>query len=82
MLGAYTTSDETAGALAFGRFDGCAAWLRTSYLANEAKDKLSRLRPRTLGHAARIAGVLTPDIALFAIHVERRRRMGETSRHE
>jgi tRNA uridine 5-carboxymethylaminomethyl modification enzyme len=45
-------------------------------LANEAKDKLSRLRPRTLGHAARIAGVRPPDVALLAIHVERRRREG------
>ncbi|MDZ4772994.1 MAG: tRNA uridine-5-carboxymethylaminomethyl(34) synthesis enzyme MnmG [Planctomycetota bacterium] len=45
-----------------------------SGLANEAKDKLSRLRPRTLGHAARIAGVRPPDVALLAIHVERQRR--------
>ncbi len=43
-------------------------------LANEAKDKLSRLRPRTLGQAARIAGVRPPDVALLAVHVERRRR--------
>ena len=43
-------------------------------LANEAKDKLARLRPRTLGAAARIAGVRPPDVALLAIHVERRRR--------
>ena len=43
-------------------------------LANEAKDKLARLRPRTLGQAARIAGVRPPDVALLAIHVERRRR--------
>jgi tRNA uridine 5-carboxymethylaminomethyl modification enzyme len=43
-------------------------------LANEAKDKLARLRPRTLGAAARIAGVRPPDVALLAVHVERRRR--------
>lgn len=43
-------------------------------LANEAKDKLARLRPRTLGQAARIAGVRPPDVALLAVHVERRRR--------
>jgi tRNA uridine 5-carboxymethylaminomethyl modification enzyme len=45
-----------------------------SGIANEAKDKLTRLRPRTLGAAARIAGVRPPDVALLAIHIERRRR--------
>lgn len=43
-------------------------------LANEAKDKLAKLRPRTLGQAGRIAGVRPPDVALLAVHVERRRR--------
>ncbi len=45
-----------------------------SGLANEAKDKLTRLRPRTLGQASRIAGVRPPDVALLAVHIERRRR--------
>ncbi len=45
-----------------------------SGLANEAKDKLTKFRPRTLGQAARIAGVRPPDVALLAVHVERRRR--------
>ena len=49
-------------------------------IANEAKDKLTRMRPRTLGQAARIAGVRPPDVALLAIHVERARR--ESSRRE
>jgi tRNA uridine 5-carboxymethylaminomethyl modification enzyme len=53
-----------------------------SGLANEAKDKLSRLRPRTLGHAARISGVRPPDVALLAIHVERRRREAQESSGE
>jgi tRNA uridine 5-carboxymethylaminomethyl modification enzyme len=43
-------------------------------LANEAKDKLTKFRPRTLGQASRIAGVRPPDVALLAVHVERRRR--------
>ncbi len=43
-------------------------------LSNEARDKLARLRPRTLGAAGRIAGVRPPDVALLAIHLERRRR--------
>jgi tRNA uridine 5-carboxymethylaminomethyl modification enzyme len=45
-----------------------------SGLANEAKDKLTKFRPRTLGQAARIAGVRPPDVALLAVHVERRKR--------
>ena len=43
-------------------------------ISNEARDKLGRLRPRTLGAAGRIAGVRPPDVALLAIHLERRRR--------
>jgi len=43
-------------------------------LATEARDKLARFRPRTLGAAGRIAGVRPPDVALLAIHVERWRR--------
>jgi tRNA uridine 5-carboxymethylaminomethyl modification enzyme len=45
-----------------------------SGIANEAKEKLTKLRPRTLGAASRIAGVRPPDVALLAVHVERRRR--------
>lgn len=45
-----------------------------SGLANEAKDKLAKLRPRTLGQASRIAGVRPPDVALLAVHLEKRRR--------
>ncbi len=43
-------------------------------LASEARSKLDQLRPRTLGAAGRIAGVRPPDVALLAMHVERRRR--------
>jgi tRNA uridine 5-carboxymethylaminomethyl modification enzyme len=43
-------------------------------LANEAKAKLTELRPLTLGQAARLAGVRPPDVALLAVHVERWRR--------
>ena len=47
-------------------------------LRGEAREKLATLRPRTLGAAGRIAGINPPDIALLAIHVERRRRGHET----
>jgi len=43
-------------------------------LATEAREKLAKFRPLTLGAASRIAGVRPPDVALLAIHVERRNR--------
>jgi tRNA uridine 5-carboxymethylaminomethyl modification enzyme len=49
-------------------------------LANEAKQKLAELRPRTLGAASRIAGVRPPDVALLAVHLEQRRRSLATAR--
>ncbi len=49
-------------------------YARIQGLGNEARDKLTRLRPRTLGAAGRIAGVRPPDVALVAVHVERLRR--------
>ncbi len=44
----------------------------------EAREKLERLRPRTLGAAGRIAGVNPPDIALLAVHLERHRLLSRS----
>ncbi len=43
-------------------------------LRREAREKLQKLRPATLGAAGRIAGINPPDVALLAIHLERHRR--------
>lgn len=43
-------------------------------LGAEARRVLADRRPRTLGAASRIAGVRPPDVALLAVHIERRRR--------
>ena len=43
-------------------------------MGTEARTRLARLRPRTLGAASRIEGVRPPDVALLSIHLERRRR--------
>ncbi|MFT5050306.1 MAG: tRNA uridine 5-carboxymethylaminomethyl modification enzyme [Chlamydiales bacterium] len=40
-------------------------------LGSEAREKLTQLRPRTLGAASRISGVRPPDVALLAIHLRR-----------
>ena len=42
-------------------------------LSHEAREKLDRTRPRTLGAAARIPGISPTDLALVSIHVHRQR---------
>ena len=41
-------------------------------LSREAREKLARTRPRTLGAAFRIPGMTPADIALLSVHVHRR----------
>jgi tRNA uridine 5-carboxymethylaminomethyl modification enzyme len=45
-------------------------------LSTEAREKLGRMRPETLGQASRIAGVRASDLSILAVHLERRRRAG------
>jgi tRNA uridine 5-carboxymethylaminomethyl modification enzyme len=40
-------------------------------LRSEARDKLDRLRPATLGQASRIAGVTPGDVAVLMVYLER-----------
>jgi len=42
---------------------------RVHGLSAEAREKLQRIRPRSLGHAARIAGVSPADIAVLALYL-------------
>src|SRR3989304_4702122 len=43
-------------------------------LSNEVREKLSRIRPRSLGQAARISGVTPAAISILMVHLERLRR--------
>ncbi len=38
----------------------------------KAREKLARIRPRTLGAAGRIPGMTPTDIALLSVHLHRR----------
>jgi tRNA uridine 5-carboxymethylaminomethyl modification enzyme len=43
-------------------------------LASEAREKVKRLRPRTVAQASRIAGVSPADVSVLAIYADRERR--------
>ncbi|MDB4886257.1 MAG: tRNA uridine 5-carboxymethylaminomethyl modification enzyme mnmG, partial [Gemmatimonadetes bacterium] len=43
-------------------------------LSTEARQKLSRLRPRTLAQAAALSGVSPTDLQNLVIEIEKRRR--------
>ncbi len=53
-------------------------YLELTGLRFEASQKLTRFRPATLGQASRIDGVTPADIAILLVHMERRRRGGNT----
>ena len=42
-----------------------------SSLSREGREKLARIRPRTLGAAARIPGITPADVALVSVHLHR-----------
>jgi tRNA uridine 5-carboxymethylaminomethyl modification enzyme len=75
---------QRALAKAMGRLDDTPIDPALDYMAitamrREAREKLCRVRPETLGQASRIAGVNPPDIALLSIHLKRRRVSRETT---
>jgi tRNA uridine 5-carboxymethylaminomethyl modification enzyme len=68
-----------------GRKEGkrIPAWLNYACvpgLSREATEKLSLVRPRSIGQAARVPGVTPADISTVLIHIEREGRTGRCSR--
>ncbi|MDI9470918.1 MAG: tRNA uridine-5-carboxymethylaminomethyl(34) synthesis enzyme MnmG [Bacillota bacterium] len=49
-------------------------WGEISGLSHEARDKLARIRPRSVGQAGRIAGVSPADIQVLLVWLERAER--------
>ncbi len=43
-------------------------------LSHEGREKLAKMRPRSLGQAARIPGLRPGDVQVLSIHIEQRRR--------
>ena len=75
---------QQALALSMRRLDNTVIDARFNFsgitaLRQEAREKLSRVRPETLGQAARISGVNPPDVALLALHLKRWDVSRETS---
>ena len=69
----------------FKRLEGMALPEELDYaqiagLRLEAREKLNRMRPRTLGQASRISGVSPADISVVMIELERCRRLREEER--
>ncbi len=52
---------------------------RVKGLANEARQKLEKIRPRSLGQASRISGINPSDLAILMVYLEQHRRKGEAA---
>ena len=47
-------------------------------LSLEAREKFAKLRPVSLGQAARIPGITPADVSVLSLHLAARKRLGNT----
>jgi len=50
---------------------------KISGLAQEARQKLAKIRPVSVGQAARISGVSPADVSILLVYLEQHRRRGD-----
>ncbi|HET6451797.1 MAG TPA: tRNA uridine-5-carboxymethylaminomethyl(34) synthesis enzyme MnmG [Spirochaetia bacterium] len=55
------------------RIPGDVNWDTVPGLSSEAREKLRRIRPVSVGQASRVPGVRPPDIAVLLVHMGRKR---------
>jgi tRNA uridine 5-carboxymethylaminomethyl modification enzyme len=68
-----TVEVERAAHLADLRLPDDLDYAQVSALSFEVRQTLARLRPRTLGQAARLSGVTPAAISLLLVHLKKRR---------
>jgi tRNA uridine 5-carboxymethylaminomethyl modification enzyme len=54
-------------------------YARMEGMRSESRERLAMVRPRTIGQAARVAGVAPSDISVLLVHLERARRAARAS---
>jgi tRNA uridine 5-carboxymethylaminomethyl modification enzyme len=57
------------------RIPGWLDYASVPGLSLEATEKLGRIRPRSLGQAARVPGITPADVSTVLIHIEKHKRM-------
>ncbi len=57
----------------------CVDYSPMRSLSREAKEKLTRVRPATLGQATRIPGITPADVAILTVYLEQMKNRNETN---